>query len=131
MSSKKASFESRDPSQVTGKPPSVPEVSDNTPSRKASFYSKDPSDDSGLKLDTPDEDGGNISEKASFYSRDTDPGTNDVSKKNKKKYMGLERRRGNRRKAQDRRGDVRFDLTKTDRRQNEGRREDDTTPKFW
>lgn len=131
MSSKKASFESRDPSHVTGKPPNVSETSDNTPSQKASFHSKDPSDGPGLTLDTPDEDGGNISEKASFYSRDANPGTNDVSKKDKKKYMGVERRRDNRRKAQDRRGDVRFDVTKSDRRQSDGRREGDSSPKFW
>ena len=35
------------------------------------------------------------------------------------------------RAAQDRRGEVRFDLTKTDRRQIEGRRADDIAPKFY
>jgi len=49
----------------------------------------------------------------------------------KKKYLGIERRVENRRKAQDRRVDVRFDLTKTDRRQNSGRREEDIDLKFW
>lgn len=45
--------------------------------------------------------------------------------------MGQERRRKNRRVAQDRRGDVRFELTKTERRQSDGRRENDATIRFW
>ncbi len=59
------------------------------------------------------------------------PSSSDPLKSGKKKYMGEERRRGNRRKGQNRRADVRFDLTKTDRRQTEGRRETDATVKFW
>jgi hypothetical protein len=70
-------------------------------------------------------------EKASFYSRDPDHLVRDKSDPSKKTYTGVERRRDDRRKAQDRRDDVRFDLTKTDRRQCEGRREDDKSPKFW
>lgn len=71
------------------------------------------------------------SEKASFYSRD--PGRLVQDKKNPKKtkYIGMERRRTSRRKAQDRRGDVRFDLTKSDRRQIQSRRADDVAPKFF
>jgi hypothetical protein len=69
--------------------------------------------------------------KASFYSRDTAPPSSDLSKPSKKKYMGEERRRKNRRTTSDRRGDVRFDLTKTDRRKSDGRRENDATVKFW
>ena len=69
--------------------------------------------------------------KASFYSRDLSPTTSDTSDPNKKKHMGVERRLGNRRVAEDRRSDVRFDLTKTDRRQNDGRRETDAAVKFW
>ena len=71
------------------------------------------------------------SEKASFYSRDPDRFIRDKSDPKKTKYIGIARRRDNRRKAQDRRGDVRFDLTKTDRRQCEGRRADDAAPKFY
>jgi hypothetical protein len=70
-------------------------------------------------------------DKASFYSSDPTPVTSDVSEKSAKKYMGTERRRENRRKTQDRRADVRFDLTKTDRREKEGRREEDKGPHFW
>lgn len=69
--------------------------------------------------------------KASFYSRDPDRLIRDKLDPSKKKYLGIERRRDDRRKAQDRRGDVRFDLTKSDRRQNLGRREDDAMPTFW
>lgn len=69
--------------------------------------------------------------KASFYSRDTAPMSSDLSKLHKKKYMGEERRRKNRRVAADRRVDVRFDLTKSDRRKSDGRRENDASVKFW
>jgi len=96
-----------------------------------SFYSKDPA---CVASDKPGEikDGGAVtSKKASFYARDPAPFTSDISKSTRKKYMGEERRRGNRRKGQSRRADVRFDLTKTDRRQSEGRRELDATVKFW
>jgi hypothetical protein len=71
------------------------------------------------------------SEKASFYSRDPDRLIRDKSDPKKTRYIGMERRRGNRRKAQDRRADVRFDLTKTDRRQNQSRRAEDVAPKFF
>lgn len=71
------------------------------------------------------------SEKASFYSRDPDRVIRDKADPRKKKYLGVERRRTNRRRAQDRRGDVRFDLTKADRRQIQGRRADDMAPKFF
>ncbi len=71
------------------------------------------------------------SHRASFYSRDPDRLIRDKKDPSKKKFIGMERRRANRRRAQDRRVDVRFDLTKTERRQLVGRREDDATPKFW
>lgn len=96
-----------------------------------SFYSKDPA---AAASDKPGDikDGGAVtSKKASFYAKDTAPFTSDPLKTGKKKYMGEERRRGNRRKGQSRRNDVRFDLTKTDRRQSDGRRELDATVKFW
>jgi hypothetical protein len=69
--------------------------------------------------------------KASFYSRDPSPLTSDTSNRTKKKYMGEERRRKNRRASLDRRLEVRFDLTKSERRQSDGRRENDATVKFW
>jgi hypothetical protein len=71
------------------------------------------------------------SDKASFYSRDPDRFIRDKADPKKTKYIGMERRRTDRRKAQDRRGDVRFDLTKSDRRQTQGRRTDDIAPKFY
>jgi hypothetical protein len=70
-------------------------------------------------------------EKASFYSRDLDRFVRDKSDPKKTRYIGMERRRSNRRRAQDRRGDVRFDLNKSDRRQTQGRRAEDITPKFF
>lgn len=70
------------------------------------------------------------SHRASFYSRDPDRLIRDKNNPRKKKYLGIERRVTNRRQAQDRRGDVRFEM-KTDRRTNAGRREDDAAVKFW
>ena len=73
-----------------------------------------------------------MSEKASFYSRDPGETASIVEDAaGKKIYKGAERRRDNRRQASDRRTEVRFDLTKEDRRKNPGRREDDKTPDFW
>jgi len=100
-------------------------------SGRASFTSRDPISIVSDKPMSVQSDGGKPSKKASFYARDTAPLTSDTSKSTKKKYMGEERRRGNRRTGQSRRADVRFDLTKADRRQTDGRREHDATVKFW
>ncbi|MFT4518876.1 MAG: hypothetical protein ACI9JM_001265 [Halioglobus sp.] len=70
-------------------------------------------------------------DKVSFYSRDPGAGSSENGNTGKKPYMGEERRRENRRKAQDQRKEVRFDLNNSDRRVIEGRRVDDSTPKFW
>lgn len=70
-------------------------------------------------------------DKALFEARDPGPVTDHVEHTDCKKYMGMERRRTNRRENVDRRGDVRFDLKATDRRENPGRREDDKGPNFW
>ncbi len=59
-----------------------------------------------------------MSEKASFYAKD--PGERDALVKEQageKAYTGPERRRDNRRKAADRRTEVRFEINKDDRRQ--------------
>jgi hypothetical protein len=98
---------------------------------KASFTSRDPGSVAIDKLVPFQNDVGKPSKKASFHARDPAPLTSDTSKSNKKKYMGEERRRSNRRKGQSRRADVRFDPTKTDRRQANGRREHDASVKFW
>lgn len=58
------------------------------------------------------------------------PGT-DAEKDGKKKYLGPERRKDNRRSQTDRRGEVRFDVNSNDRRESSGRRKDDESPKFW
>lgn len=96
-----------------------------------SFYSKDPASGSSDKPGEIKDGGAATSKKASFYARDPLPLSSDPLKSGKKKYMGEERRRGNRRKGHNRRTEVRFDLTKTDRRQSDGRRENDATIKFW
>jgi hypothetical protein len=100
-------------------------------SEKASFTSRDLSSVASDKPGPAQNDGDKSAKKASFYARDPTALTSDTSKSTKKKYMAEERRRGNRRKRQCRRADVRFDLTKTDRRQTDGRRENDATVKFW
>ena len=76
------------------------------------------------------------SDKARFEARDVSPviyGTEkgEDKKTPKKKYVGPERRRDNRRSGHDRRIDVRFEINKEDRRQSHGRREDDKSPDFW
>lgn len=49
----------------------------------------------------------------------------------KRAYNGMERRFVIRRSGEDRRKEVRFEVGKGDRRDGEGRRDDDHTPKFW
>jgi len=159
MPSKKASFESRDPSHLAETPANS--KGDHSRSTSApAFESRDPAHGAGSTLDFTTEEkipappgkasfesrdlsldypsdpsqsrsGAKVSDKASFYSSDPDLGSSDPSKRAKKKYSGVERRRANRRSGTDRRADVRFDLDKNDRRQNEGRRESDHTPKYW
>jgi hypothetical protein len=113
------------------------------PREKATFHSKDPTSALGdrsvaLDIDTPSIEEAAPSTKASFYASDPAAETSDPltiedgdSSPIKKKYMGVERRRENRRQAKDRRTDVRFDLTNSDRRETQGRRDGDFTPKFW
>ena len=73
-----------------------------------------------------------MSEKATFYSRDPGADTAQVEDAvGKRQYNGPERRRENRRQQMDRRTEVRFELSKEDRRKNEGRREDDVKVKYW
>ena len=117
MSTGKATFYSKDPASVTN---------GKTGSDKLGNYTLDYGTPGNVK-----EDCGATSKKASFYSRDTSPTTSDTSKLSRKKYMGQERRRKNRRAALDRRADVRFELNKSERRQTLGRRENDATVKFW
>ena len=132
MSSKKASFESKDPSYVADAPLDGGRPADETFTRKAAFPSIDLAEDFHLPAQEPNEEKEeNTEKKASFYARDPDVGTSTVSEPSRKKYMEEERRNHNRRKADDRRSDVRFDVNKTDRRQANGRRKDDALVKYW
>jgi len=69
-------------------------------------------------------------EKASFYARDVSPASSYANTTNDKKYMGVEKRRYRRRTSPDRRTDIRFDPN-GDRRQNNGRREEDHSALLW
>lgn len=68
--------------------------------------------------------------RANFEARDLSPPI-DYDTDGKPTYKGPERRRHNRRSSKDRRGEVRFEPGKEDRRQKPGRRKDDKLPKFW
>jgi hypothetical protein len=72
--------------------------------------------------------------KSVFESKDTHP-TFAVAEEDgelSEKYKGPERRRDDRRANQERRIEVRFDLTATDRRENPGgRRTDDVSVKYF
>ncbi len=68
------------------------------------------------------------SSKAEFETRD--PGNPFASSDTDPAYKGPERRKEHRRSGQDRRGEVRFDLT-GDRRQKMGRRADDANVNYW
>jgi len=71
-------------------------------------------------------------EKVSFYERDPDICTSDLEDETPKKaFSGDERRKSHRRRRPERRAEVRFDLNNGDRRQLDGRRNGDATPKFW
>jgi hypothetical protein len=72
-----------------------------------------------------------MGDKAQFGTLEIAPGAAVTDDTGNKKYMGAERRRDNRRQQQDRRIDVRFEPSKEDRRQNPGRREDDSVATFW
>lgn len=148
MSSKKASFEAKDPTRPADIPAGDPFVSHDplqTPGEAVEFTLDDDNAPAGndpsntplfesRELSNTDlnPEGIAVSEKASFYSRDPDlGGSGDSAESGTSKYTGVERRRENRRSGHDRRSDVRFDLDKNDRRQSEGRREGDQTPKYW
>ena len=74
--------------------------------------------------------------KSTFESRNL---TSDVSLELKNtgagtetpKFTGINKRHKNRRSSKDRRSEVRFEVNKPDRRENYGRRSDDSSPSFW
>lgn len=69
-------------------------------------------------------------EKATFESTDL-TGVAPTKDDKPQKFLGQERRRHNRRKGQERREDVRFEIGKEDRRKDHGRREEDGGTDFW
>ena len=69
--------------------------------------------------------------RAQFEARDLSPCAISIDRSADKKYLGVERRNANRRCGLERRTDVRFEPGKEDRRQNNGRRDDDGTATFW
>ena len=69
-------------------------------------------------------------EKATFESRDV-TGLTPSKDDEEMTYLGPERRRVNRRTGKERRGEVRFEFGKEDRRKNHGRRGKDCGPDFW
>lgn len=70
-------------------------------------------------------------ERAPLFELDSNRFILNVVTPEKQAYNGEERRMGTRRSGKDRRVDVRFNLTKQDRRENVGRRAEDVLPKFW
>jgi len=73
-----------------------------------------------------------MTNKSSFYSRDTStskPKESVVPKRDKIR-TGPEKRQKVRRDGEDRRADIRFEINNDDRRKDEGRRDDDHTPKY-
>ena len=73
-------------------------------------------------------------EKSIFESKDTQPVFAVAEEKSEagEKYAGPNRRKDDRRESHERRGDVRFELNSSDRRQNPGgRRNDDVSVNFW
>ena len=71
------------------------------------------------------------SERTSFYSRSPKSSGLNEGKPQTLDYVGRERRSRLRRTRGDRRDDIRFDLSKPDRRILDGRRAADVLPKFW
>ncbi len=67
----------------------------------------------------------------SFYSRGPKNSGLDEVKPKKLPYVGTERRTRLRRTSGERREEIRFDLSKPDRRVLDGRRAEDVLPKFW
>ena len=131
MASKKASFDSRDPSYTSV------DTAVDFDSDTAGPIDWKTSDEAApveglIAPDKPLTPGIDASDEGSFYMRDI--GSHDTSKttgETKKAYTGRERRRINRRSQQDRRSDIRFELDKNDRRQHSGRRENDFSSKIW
>lgn len=69
--------------------------------------------------------------KATFGATDLSPVYINEEPSSSEPYSGSERRWNNRRSAEDRRKEVRFDFDSSDRRKNPGRRSDDPCPKPW
>ncbi|MCR9106331.1 MAG: hypothetical protein NXI15_13630 [Gammaproteobacteria bacterium] len=72
-----------------------------------------------------------MNSKSSFYSQRPSAQPEHAIASPSPVYKGEDRRVTARRVQTDRREDVRFELDKEDRRTNQGRRSDDSTPQFW
>jgi hypothetical protein len=70
-------------------------------------------------------------ERTAFYTTIPKRSVFDKTEPKKLPYVGKERRMESRRKAGDRRVDIRFDLSKPDRRIYDGRRIEDVRLRFW
>lgn len=70
-------------------------------------------------------------QKVSFYERDPDVCTNDLDDESPRTFKGENRRQSHRRRRPERRAEVRFEISGGDRREIDGRRDGDATPKFW
>ena len=70
-------------------------------------------------------------QRASFFIQDPDSFVLDVAEPEQENHEVLDRRMESRRQEKDRRIDVRFNITKQDRRETVGRRTDDVLPSFW
>ncbi|NQX88839.1 MAG: hypothetical protein HRT77_09250 [Halioglobus sp.] len=134
MSSKKAVFETKDPSHATDS------VYGAVPTRKNDVdapVSKDALKTRQLaefdfETGNPVEDGAEVAETSSFYTRDPGLGSGAAFQPGREgTYTGLDRRKIKRRSGIDRRNNVRFDLNKSDRRSSNGRREDDSDLQYW
>jgi len=134
MSSKKAIFESKDPSHgANGAEGAVAtrKSEDETPVSKATD-APEPTKFSEIDFATGKSLESKLAERPSFYTRDPDLGEATFTPKEEGRYTGAERRQGGTRRAgNERRNDVRFDLEKKDRRKNNGRREGDTDLEYW
>lgn len=70
-------------------------------------------------------------QRASFLIQDPDSFVLDLEEPKTEEYEGVDRRMESRRQKKDRRVDVRFNITRQDRRESPGRRAEDVLPKFW
>lgn len=132
MSSKKATFESKDPLHGSDQAEGAVAKRKSRDEPPAAKYDPEPRKLAEIDFATGKPLDSKLAERPSFYTRDPDLGESSLTTKEDGKYTGVERRKGgNRRSGGERRTDVRFELEKKDRRESSGRRKDDETPDYW